>query len=572
MPDRSPIRTTFMKQAIHPLPLLAALLGVSLAAPQAQGQVPTADHELHGADLAIRTPNLPAKALAVARLSGQFDPDAVLLLSDGSLHLGYQLARFQNLVQIATGRVAMAVYRTPTLSKDWVLTTGPGGLLRHQYSATAGPSATVVDPGWSEVTSLAVDSTGVLFGHHANSNKVYRRELNTGNELAALDVPAGVLQIELLDWDNDGNEDLAVRTASELHVYTGPDFELGWSDAAAGIHDRIAVVRGHSIVHPDVLVRTRFIPALGGTFVQSLRAGNLDDGWLPMGAPINYGLASGDVVRASGPGINAGPDGMNDLVALDRSDPQAIRTVLLQRATVVGNAMGWDLCPETLLPGQAFMTFKNLNDYEVVPEVLATGDLDLDGDMDLLCHGQLGANAEDTGYFLAWQLDRRTNRGQTIPITEWTVNGNSALMEWTGQFPSGATHLQVIVMVHDGIQNLQLLPNPIPQNGQPSVFVPAAQFGGVTLNLTTSVQNPVYNVILRSVELGGSGGQTVLRAWPSITLVVKPNPQQSMADFPEVAEALAEWPPVGPNGATTHSGGSQSSTGRPGQQPPPIVP
>jgi hypothetical protein len=84
------------------------------------------------------------------------------------------------------------------------------------------------------------------------------------------------------------------------------------------------------------------------------------------------------------------------------------------------------------------------------------------------------------------------------------------------------------------------------------------------LNLATTQNNPIWNIIYRSVKVEPNG--SISQAWPTLTYICEaPANPEDLTAWPEVEQAALEANLL--RGAGTHSGGSQSSTGRP---PPPV--
>jgi hypothetical protein len=561
------MNTLFDRQPMKTRLLTASALVLSAASPllEAAPQLPP-EAEITGACLTLNDTGDAAAAIdmAVARLGGRYEADILSLLENGDLKYSYQPARWRDQITIATGRAALAAYHTPSAPRDIVVTTGPGGLLQHHYSLSGGATTTLLDSGWEGVTDLEVDRNGVLLGLNPQSTKVYRIDLSTMENLEALTIPLGVVQIAPMDWDADGSEDLVARSASSLSVFRQSDDSLLWSSAAAGLADRIVVARAADGEFDDILARTLYLPGMG-CFLQHLNAGDQNDPWIFAGPDPVTALTSGDVAYVGSP-LTASAD--NDLIVCTSNS----EVLVFQRGTVYGDSQGYLLFPNLFDNyGQGFYSFEQLGTTEgVLASALAIGDLDVDGDVDIAFRGMA-----ETDSVLGWQLNNRYLRENSLPhssnLVISQVNGNySGDITWTGAAPAGATHIQASVLVHKA-GYVSLYSSPIPQGGLNSLLIPLNNQTYVhtgVLNLATGEANPVWNIIYRSVQLDTSNN--IIKAWPTLTYLSKaPGSNINLNSWPEVYQATLETNLY--KGAGTHSGGTQGGGGR-GEPPPPILP
>jgi hypothetical protein len=551
----------FFSDRFTPLWLALALVGPAHSQSTPEQQILGACLSLPAADNSVAT-----KEIAVARLGGKYESDIAVLLANGTLQLSYQPARWRSLTNIAAGRVALASFRTPNANRDVLVTTGPGGLVQHHYSLAAGANSTVLDANWANVIDLVVDPSGVLHGLDSSAKCIRRRDLTNGITYPDVTIADGALQLELIEWSgvHEGDE-LVLRSANHVAIYPleNEAYSL-WSAATTGLDDRMVVVRGTSAYPEDLLARTFFVPG-SGAFFQCSSASDQDDSFFPCGATPITGLCSGDVVGWPAAGV---PDGVNDLLVANSTTGEVFA---LQRGTVLGDSFGLLMLPELIEEAETFYTFTALGDEGTVfSEALGCGDLDLDGDLDIVFRGSQAGSR-----YIGWQFDNRILRDSFMP--EWSETtylqaGNEivANISWFGMATPNATDLQVTAFEHNAA-NTALLTSPILQNGQASLLVPLGSAAATSLQLSFPSLNlqRVYNVVYRPVRM--EFGQ-IVNAWPSITMLHSPSLDElSTSNWPEVAQANQEVAVDGADGAGTHSGGSQSGGGR-GTPPPPLTP
>jgi hypothetical protein len=315
------------------------------------------------------------------------------------------------------------------------------------------------------------------------------------------------------------------------------------------------------------LARTYFVAGTGA-FVQCISASDQNDTVFAVGSQPVLAMASGDVVGWPPTGI---PDGVPDLLV---ANPSTSEVIAFQRNTALGNAYGLLLLPELIEVDETFFQFETHDTEEIVTvEALATGDLDLDGDLDIAFRGSDGF-----GRVIGWQFDNRICRASFMPRmsdTLYAPSGGSfqATTTWSGNAPAQATHLHITVFEHNA-SNSALLTSPILQGTATTQEVLISTSPTVptvtTFNMPTTDPYKVYNVLYRAVRKQGT---IVEKAWPSLILLHREHQSELLPlTWPEAAQALKERPVIGgEDGAGTHTGGTQSAGGR-GTPPPPIAP
>lgn len=493
---------------------------------------------LHAESSAVS--ELPPGPIAVARFSSSHDGDWLAVV-DGRLLIGVQNARFAHVVKGPTGQEAVLALPRPDAATDLVLGVGAGGLVRWTFDpTTANASATVLNAGWSSVTALAADAHGVVYGWSPASSQVRRFDTTSGNSLQSVTVTSGILDLVAIDWDDDGTDEFAVRTASAIQVVARTGQTL-WSTTASPV-DRIACVRGKGSDR-DLLARTTYVS--GAVSLATWNDDQLDGPELVMQGGVVGALLAADVV-----GVEDGkPDGDADLLMASLDG----KVWVLQRSI----HPDYRLFPDLWEPGRAYYALPS----NAGAIALGAGDLDQDGDVDTL----FGVPALGRVEF---QLDMRIRRGDFLPGGSITaeIDGNAldvTLSSGSTGLATGATHLLVEVWAMDASGD-KVAGGTIASGTIPLGSTATHAFAFASTPPLQSNGHPLLAVSYRAVRLDENGATQ--QVWAATGTYVTSADLSTLESLPEVQQGANEHAFGVIGGQQVPRGSGPGSDGK----PPPI--